>query len=91
VTSSSALEEWAATGSLQAWIREELPEFLLGFSLDSIANLIEASIWFVSWLSDFPTRDAVVLGGACAVAYALGRGAWPAPPDDTEAVPAETP
>lgn len=71
------LDEWAATGSLRAWLREELPEFLVGFSLDSIGNVIEASIWFVPWLSDFPTRDALVLGAACAAAFGLGRWAWP--------------
>lgn len=81
------LAEWARAGSLQAWLREELPEFLLGFSLDSIGNVIEASIWFVPWLSSFPTRDAVVLGAGCAAAYGLGRWAWPDARREVAAVP----
>lgn len=69
-------EEWTEAGSARAFFESELFETLIGFSMDSLFNSIEAGIWFVGWL-DLPTVEALGLGAACFAAYGLGRWAWP--------------
>lgn len=73
--------EWNEAGSLGAFVRSELLETLMGFSLASIMNLVEAAVWFVEWLS-FPVPWIAGLLSAAFVAYALGRWAWPDPDRD---------
>lgn len=73
--------EWNEAGSLGAFVRSELLETLMGFSLASIMNLVEAAVWFVGWLS-LPVPQIAGLLAAAFVAYALGRWAWPDPDRD---------
>ena len=68
--------EWAEAGSLRAFVESELVETVIGFSLDSILNLVKAAIWFVDWL-EFPWIHIGALGAGCFVTYALARWAWP--------------
>ncbi|MEQ9569750.1 MAG: hypothetical protein RLN75_06130 [Longimicrobiales bacterium] len=75
------VDEWNEAGSFEAFVRSELVETLLGFSLASIMNMVEAAIWFVGWLS-LPLPQMAGLLAATFAAYALGRWAWPDPDRD---------
>lgn len=73
-------EEWAAAGSLQEYVRSEFWETVLGFSLESLMNLLQAAVWFLSWL-EFPAVHMAALAAGCFAAYAAARWAWPDPED----------
>lgn len=70
--------EWSEAGSLGEFVKSELVETVLGFSLASIMNLVEAAVWFIEWLS-FPVEHAALLLAGSFAAYAAGRWAWPDP------------
>ncbi|MCA9572993.1 MAG: hypothetical protein KC656_34385, partial [Myxococcales bacterium] len=78
---STFVQEWNEAGSLVAFVKSELLETVMGFSLASLMNLLEAAIWFVGWLS-FPLAHAAALLAGTFAAYALGRWAWPDPDED---------
>jgi hypothetical protein len=73
-------EEWAEAGSLGAFVRNEFFETVIGFSFESLINLVMAAVWFIDWL-DFPAVHMGALAAGCFVAYAAGRWAWPDPED----------
>ncbi|MBT8338310.1 MAG: hypothetical protein KJO11_17110 [Gemmatimonadetes bacterium] len=73
-------EEWADAGSLGAFIRSEFVETVIGFSFESLINLVKAAVWFLAWL-DFPAIHMGALAAGCFVAYAGARWAWPDPDD----------
>lgn len=75
------LREWNEAGSLRAFVQSELLETLMGFSIASLMNLVEAAIWFVEWLGFPPAHAGGLLAGTFA-AYAAGRWAWPDPDRD---------
>ena len=73
-------EEWAEAGSLSAFVRSEFVEIVIGFSFESLINVVKAAVWFIAWL-DFPPIHMGALAAGCFVAYGAARWAWPDPDD----------
>lgn len=73
----AVIAETSSADSVGEWLRDQALGAIVGFSLSSVLNLVEAAIWFVGWLRALSLAEGAVLGGACFAAYVLGRWAWP--------------
>lgn len=73
---ATVVDEFVTAGSVQDFLRGETIEVLLGFSLQSIANLVEAAVWFLPWLTGIPPHVTAVAIALCYGAYQAGRWSW---------------
>lgn len=73
---SSFAEAWAST-SMQGLLRSLLQEWLIGFSLDSLMNSIQALVWPGTLISRHGWQQAGVFVLACMAVFELGKRMLP--------------
>ncbi|MCG6116593.1 MAG: hypothetical protein MEQ07_00090 [Aquimonas sp.] len=73
---NSFAEAWANT-NMQNLLRSLLQEWLVGFSLDSLMNSIQALVWPGTLISKHGWQSAAVFVLACAAVFELGKRLLP--------------